>query len=90
VARETIAAIAAWMPAIANAAPLAVDAGSIVAHGHTDVDDRASGLHRRTQVGVHSVGPYHSVDPGKLTTAPVFALEAAERVARGFATGTFG
>lgn len=90
VARETITAIASWMPAIADAEPLAVDAGSIVAYGHTDVDDRASGLHRRTQVGVRTIGPYHSVDPGKLTTAPVFALEAAERVAGGFHTGTSG
>jgi glycine/D-amino acid oxidase-like deaminating enzyme len=81
VARETIAAISAWMPAIANAEPLAVDAGSIVAYGRTDVDDEASGLHRRTRVGVRSSGAYHSVDPGKLTTAPAFALEAADRVA---------
>jgi hypothetical protein len=31
-------------------------------------------------VGVSSSDGYHSVDPGKLTTAPLFAALAAERV----------
>lgn len=53
-----------------------------VAHGHSDVDDPASGLHGRTRVGIVSQGSYHSVDPGKLTTAPLFGLEVAERVDR--------
>jgi hypothetical protein len=80
VAEETIAGIARWVPAVAGAQALEVDAGAIVAHGLTDVDDAASGLHDRTRVGVVSLDGYHSVDPGKLTTAPLFALEAAGRV----------
>jgi glycine/D-amino acid oxidase-like deaminating enzyme len=87
VAADTIAAIARWMPALADAEPIRVDAGAIVAHGHTDVDDPASGLHGRTHVGVVSADGYHSVDPGKLTTAPLFGLEVADRVDRDLRAG---
>lgn len=80
VARETIAAIGAWMPAVAGIQALTIDAGAIVAHGRTDVDDPASGLHDRSRVGIVSSGGYHSVDPGKLTTAPLFGLDVADRV----------
>lgn len=80
VARTTIAEIGRWMPAIAGTEPVVIDAGAIVAHGHTDVDDPGSGLHGRTRVGIVSQGSYHSVDPGKLTTAPLFGLEVAELV----------
>ena len=76
-----IAGIEPWYPDIVRCNPFQVDAGAIVAYGHTDVDDRHSGLHDRTRVGVVSFDGYHSVDPGKLTTAPLFAMEAAEKVA---------
>ena len=59
---------------------LQVDGGAIFAHGRSDVHDPASGLHRRTQVGVVSRDGYHSVNPGKLTTAPLFAVVAADAV----------
>jgi hypothetical protein len=70
-----------WYPGIANSSIVALDAGAIVAVGHTDVDDARSGLHDRTRIGVTSVDNYHTVDPGKMTTAPLFALEAAKRIA---------
>jgi glycine/D-amino acid oxidase-like deaminating enzyme/energy-converting hydrogenase Eha subunit A len=54
--------------------------GPILAVGVTDIDDRASGLHRRDAIGVTSVDGYHSVRTGKLTTAPLFGREAAEAV----------
>jgi len=73
-------AIDAWYPGIARATPLQVDAGAIVALGRSDVDDAASGLHDRSRIGVTSCGGYHSVEPGKLTTAPRIALDAADRV----------
>ena len=83
-AREIGAGIRAgideWFPGIARSETLLVDAGAIVALGRSDVDDTASGLHDRTRIGVTSHGGYHSVDPGKLTTAPMFAVEAADRV----------
>jgi hypothetical protein len=87
VAEATVAALAQWVPALAGAEVLQVDAGAIVADGETDVDDAASGLHARVKSGVLSQGGYHSVDPGKLTSAPMYALEAAERVDRALRGG---
>ena len=80
VADGVLGAIDAWYPGIGASEPLLVDAGAIVAYGRTDVDDAASGLHDRSRVGVTSSDGYHSVDPGKLTTAPLFAKLAADRV----------
>ncbi len=77
---EIMAAIDAWYPGIAECVPIHVDAGAIVAIGRSDVDDAASTLHDRSHIGVTSLGGYHSVDPGKLTTAPFFALQAADRI----------
>ncbi|MBU3729550.1 MAG: FAD-binding oxidoreductase [Phycisphaerales bacterium] len=87
VAEATVPALAQWVPALAGAEVLQVDAGAIVADGETDVDDAASGLHARVKSGVLSQGGYHSVDPGKLTSAPMYALEAAERVDRALRGG---
>ena len=58
-----------------------VRGGPIVAWGKTDIDDPASELHRRFEIGVTSIENYHSVDPGKLTMAPYFAEECATRIA---------
>jgi hypothetical protein len=58
-----------------------VKGGVIVAWGETDIDDPASELHRRFEIGVTSVGRFHSVDPGKLTMAPYFADLCARRIA---------
>jgi hypothetical protein len=54
--------------------------GYIFAWGESDIDDRNSGLHERYAVGPHSVGHYHSVDTGKLTMAPLFAQQVADRI----------
>lgn len=83
VAQKTIQGIEAWYPGIGSATPFQIDAGAIVAYGRTDVDHRQSELHDRTRIGVWSDEGYHSFDPGKLTTAPLFAMEAAERVIAG-------
>jgi hypothetical protein len=80
VAAALLGAIDQWYPGAAQATPLIVDAGAIVAYGRTDVGDLTSGLHDRTHVGVTSVDGYHSVDPGKMTTAPLFGLRAAQAV----------
>jgi glycine/D-amino acid oxidase-like deaminating enzyme len=80
IARDILRAIDAWYPGVGESQPMLVDAGAIVAYGKTDVDDAASGLHHRTHVGVTSIDGYHSVDPGKLTTAPLFAEEVAKLV----------
>jgi hypothetical protein len=80
IASRIIRGIDAWFPGIAGAEPLLVDAGAIVAYGRTDVDDPASGLHHRDRAGVVTEGNYHSVDPGKLTTAPWVAMTVVNRV----------
>jgi len=77
VAADLLNAINEWYPGAARATPLIVDAGAIVAYGRTDVGDINSGLHDRTHVGVTEADGYYSVDPGKMTTAPLFGLQAA-------------
>uniref|UniRef100_B8HSA3 FAD dependent oxidoreductase n=1 Tax=Cyanothece sp. (strain PCC 7425 / ATCC 29141) TaxID=395961 RepID=B8HSA3_CYAP4 len=79
-AHSVLSAIEQWFPGISKSSPFLVDAGAIFAHGYTDVDDRKSGLHDRTRIGVTSVNGYHSSSTGKLTTAPLFAVTAANRV----------
>ncbi|MDZ7717603.1 MAG: hypothetical protein U5K72_02135 [Balneolaceae bacterium] len=69
-----------WYPAIRNCTPKIVDAGIIVAHGRTDVDNKNSRLHERSNIGVTSYDGYHSVETGKLTTAPMFAMDTADHV----------
>jgi hypothetical protein len=83
VARDLLGAIGTWYRGAEESTPLSVDAGAIIAYGLTDVGDAASGLHCRTCIGVTSIDGYHSVDPGKLTTAPLFARLAAQRVVNG-------
>ena len=74
-----LAGLQLWMPGIAAAEPVLVDAGPILAHGRTDVDDPGSGLHGRV-TGVTSLDGWHSLSPGKLTTAPYHAEAAARAV----------
>jgi hypothetical protein len=79
------AGLAGVLPAAARVLaehPGAVDVrgGVIYARGDTDVDDAASELHRRFEVGPSSHAGYHTVDTGKLTLAPLFALEVADRI----------
>lgn len=58
-----------------------VKGGAILAWGKTDIYDPMSELHCRYEIGITSVGRYHSVDPGKLTLAPYFADVLANRIA---------
>ncbi len=80
IASEILMGIDAWYPGIRRCEPLLVDAGAIVALGRSDVDDSSSALHERSRIGVFSRGAYHSVEPGKLTTAPLIAVEATDRI----------
>jgi glycine/D-amino acid oxidase-like deaminating enzyme len=57
-----------------------VKGGVIVAWGKTDIYDPLSDLHRRSEIGITSFGKFHSVDPGKLTMAPLFATLCADRI----------
>lgn len=69
-----------WYPDVRNFKPEFVDAGTIVALGRTDVHDEDSQLHNRSNVGVSSYDGFHSIETGKLTTAPMFAIDAADQV----------
>ena len=57
-----------------------VDAGVIFSWGETDIQDPASELHRRCEIGINQHDGYFSVDPGKMTCAPLFARELAALV----------
>jgi hypothetical protein len=54
--------------------------GVITAWGASGIDDPGSELHTRHDIGVQSRGGYHSVDTGRYCTAPLFALEACDRM----------
>lgn len=79
---KSFSAMGAIIPGLQSVRPqsVSVRAGVIVAWGSTDIDDHASELHRRYEIGVHSYGSYHSIDPGKLTMAPHFAEICADRI----------
>jgi len=89
VVRGTVDGLARLVPGLMalgddDLADAVVKGGVIVAWGETDIDDPASELHNRFAIGVSTEGRYHSVDPGKLTMAPLFAQRCAERVAAAF------
>jgi glycine/D-amino acid oxidase-like deaminating enzyme len=81
----TLRALSSIMPSLRgldadNLPEACVKGGVIVAWGETDIYDPGSELHRRYEIGVTSLGRFHSVDPGKLTMAPYFAELCAERI----------
>lgn len=88
VAAATLDALGGMLPALRALDPRdilrrRVAGGVIVAQGDTDIDDPDSALHSRFEIGVRSQGGYHTVETGKYTTAPLFAVEAADRVTGG-------
>ncbi len=54
--------------------------GVIYALGTTDVDDAQSRLHERHEIGLQSARRYHSLDPGKFTLVPWWAVRLADRI----------
>jgi glycine/D-amino acid oxidase-like deaminating enzyme len=83
-AMRSIAAMSDLVPALMpyrdGACIDQVGGGIIFAWGAADIDDPVSELHRRYDIGVHSYGRYHSIDTGKYTMAPYFAIEACNRI----------
>jgi glycine/D-amino acid oxidase-like deaminating enzyme len=80
-----VAGLAGIVPAVAqlnsdNVESCSVRPGIIFAWGERDIDDISSRLHERFMIGPESHGRYHTIDTGKLTTAPLFAKEMADRV----------
>jgi glycine/D-amino acid oxidase-like deaminating enzyme len=82
----TLLAMAEMVPALRQVSvdtllDASVKGGAIFAWGKTDIYDPRSELHQRYDIGVHSAGGYHSIDPGKLTMAPYFSEVCASRIA---------
>ena len=63
-----------------NVDRLRVKGGIIFAWGSSDIDDPTSMLHERANIGPKTFGRYHSIDTGKLTTAPLFGQMAADNI----------
>lgn len=82
--RETLRGLSGILPDLEErVAPDLSDVrgGVIYALGDTDVDDPQSSLHQRSEVGpIAWEGWYHSVDTGKYTTAPLFAMKTADLI----------
>jgi hypothetical protein len=73
-----LSAFAEVVPALAGMDVERLGAGVIFAWGDRDIDDRASELHQRADIGVSFHDGYASIDTGKLTTAPLFARELVD------------
>jgi hypothetical protein len=61
-------------------APVDANGAVIYALGDRDVDDRASRLHDRFEIGIQTRGRYHTVDTGKYTLVPWWGVRVADRV----------
>lgn len=83
-AREGVLAMARYVPGVArlleSERAFEVAGGVIFSWGSTDIDDPDSGLHERWQIGPQRHGPYITVNTGKYTTAPRFALDTCRWV----------
>lgn len=83
-AREGIRALTRYIPGLQRTLEEAphfdVGGGTIFSWGSTGIDDPGSGLHQRWRIGPTRHGPYISLDTGKYTTAPLFALETRRMV----------
>ena len=82
---DTVAALRRLVPGLDAslgdpAVETMVEGGAIFALGTTDIDDINSELHQRYTIGPECHGGYVSLNTGKLTTAPQFAVQAADLV----------
>lgn len=83
-AKGGIEAMAAYVPELdcllGSQHKFEVGGGVIFGWGSTDIDDPQSGLHERWRIGPQRHGPYVTVDTGKYTMAPYFALESRRMI----------
>ena len=82
---QTLGALASICPALGqlehtDIRDVKVRGGVIFAWGSSDIDDTSSALHSRFDIGLVSKAGYHSINTGKYTVAPMFALEVADRI----------
>ena len=85
IARNTLEALVRYLPSLSQLTPaldrMHVGGGVIAAWGETDIDDPASGLHERHEIGPKRHGSWVTLDTGKYCTAPLYAQRAADLVA---------
>jgi hypothetical protein len=80
---ETMDAMADFCPGVrqlADTGDFRLKGGTIFAWGGSDIEDLHSELHSRYDIGIHTFGRYHSVNTGKYTMAPHYAVELADRI----------
>lgn len=80
VTRDSLDAFDGIVPGMAECTNPRVAAGVIVAWGHSDIDDPASQLHQRHEIGVAEHDRYFSINTGKFTSAPLFADDLIRRL----------
>lgn len=68
------------IPGIDGTRPLDLAGGVIFSWGESDIDDPASELHRRDEIGVDSHDGYYTINTGKFTCAPLFAEDLVRRI----------
>jgi hypothetical protein len=73
VARDALNQFGETIPGLERSRVRSVDAGIIFSWGETDISDPESELHERFRIGISSQDGYFSIDPGKITCAPLFA-----------------
>jgi len=81
ICRDTMAQVERVIPGIGRIREPVVDGGTIFSWGETDIDDTASELHQRHEIGIAAADGYFSINTGKLTTAPYFAWQLTELLA---------
>jgi len=78
IARKSLQEMAKLIPGIDRAVTQVVDGGIIYTRGHQPIEDPNSELHKRQHIGLQfQKKGYFSVDIGKLTSAPLNALDLA-------------
>lgn len=77
---ETLAAFDQIIPGMNASEIHTIDGGVIYSWGETDIDDHASKLHTRHEIGFAHHDGYYTVDTGKFTCAPMFAEQIAKHV----------
>lgn len=80
VASAVLRELRAVLPGLGDVRVTDVGAGVIFAWGSRDIDDPASELHARSEIGLEERDGWYSINTGKFTCAPLFAAQLAERV----------
>lgn len=82
--KNNIRQMADYIPSMAEfmrfATKSKLGGGVILARGCSDIDDPHSQLHQRLPIGPVAYGSYITVDTGKYTMAPLFAIQTADMV----------